>query len=152
MDERVARLTTPEECEQFIKNVAAQHPDLALAAKRRAIQLKAGRSSAKTAAEREAIEAVYAYEAVLAERRGKNVRATRTWQMIKRHGIIGAIERAVDREDDPSGYLALVTMNMMDLSFESIVVRHENLFSKEAVDCCKRRLNRYQAIHREDQC
>jgi hypothetical protein len=34
MDERVARLKTPEECEQFALNVQPRLPDLALAARR----------------------------------------------------------------------------------------------------------------------
>ncbi len=38
MDERVAGLETPEQCEQFALNVADRLPDLALAARRRAIE------------------------------------------------------------------------------------------------------------------
>jgi len=34
MDERVARLKTPEECEQFALNVQARLPELARAARR----------------------------------------------------------------------------------------------------------------------
>ena len=41
MDERVARLETPEECEQFAINVADRLPDLALAARWRAVELRA---------------------------------------------------------------------------------------------------------------
>jgi hypothetical protein len=75
MDPHIAKLTTPEECEQFAINVSETEPTLALAAKRRAVELRAQKAGAKTDAEREALEAVYAYEAVLAERKGKKVRA-----------------------------------------------------------------------------
>src|SRR5437660_12520766 len=100
MDERVARLRTPEECEQFALNVEKRLPDLALAARRRAVELRAASHNAKTAAEREALEAVYAYERALLAIRGKKIRATRTWQMIQRLGILSAIERVVCRKAD----------------------------------------------------
>jgi hypothetical protein len=145
MDPSVARLASPEECEQFASNVGEKHPDLALQAKRRAVQLRAQQKGAKTDAEREALEAVYAYEAVLTAQQGKKIRASRTWQMIDRHGIVGAIERAVNRDDDTSGYKALVAMGMPDLSFEAVVLRHRDLFSADAVKRCEERLARYDA-------
>ncbi len=124
MDERVARLKTPDECEQFALNVQARLPELARAARRRAVELRAGSHGAVSAAEREALEAVYAYERVLSMKRGKKIRASRTWQMIERHGIIGAVERAVSRSAETAGYTALVEMGMQDFSFEAVVVRH----------------------------
>lgn len=58
MDERIARLKTPEECDQFIRNVEHRLPYLALAARQRAIELRAANKAATggitTAAEREA--------------------------------------------------------------------------------------------------
>jgi ribosomal protein L37AE/L43A len=54
VDERIARLETPEGAEQFAINVEAMGlPDLALAARRRAVELRAAAHGAKTAAERE---------------------------------------------------------------------------------------------------
>jgi len=53
--------------------------------------------------------------------------------MIKRHGIVEAVERAVNRNDNPLGYKALVEMGMQDLAFEAVVVRHPAVFSPEAV-------------------
>ncbi|MFC1461736.1 hypothetical protein ACFLQR_04380, partial [Verrucomicrobiota bacterium] len=91
MNELVARLKTPEECEQFAINVQNRLPELAQAARRRGVEFRAALHGATTAAEREALQAVYAYERVLCEKRGKTVRASRTWQMIKRHGIITAV-------------------------------------------------------------
>src|ERR1700730_13680842 len=124
MDERVSRLNTPEECEQFAFNVQSRLPDLARARRRRAVELRAASHNAVSAAEREALEAVYAYERVLSAKRGKSVRASRTWQMIERHGIIGAGERAVNRSNETTGYTALVDMGMQDFAFEAVVRRH----------------------------
>src|SRR5687767_2603022 len=105
MDERIARLTTPEECEQLALNVEKRLPELAIAARRRAVELRAAAHNAHTAVEREALEAVYAYERALFAKHRKNIRASRTWQMIRRHGILAAVERVVSREADSAGYL-----------------------------------------------
>ena len=143
MDERVARLKTPEDCEQFALNVQARLPDLARDARRRAVELRAASHGATVAVEREALAAVYAYERVLCEKRGKKVRASRTWQMIERHGIIGAVERAVNRDSDATGYIALAEMGMQDLAFESVVVRHQEVFSQAAVSRSHERLRNW---------
>ena len=58
MDERVARLETPEECEQFAINVENRLPNLALAARRRAVEFRAAQHGVTSAAELEALQAV----------------------------------------------------------------------------------------------
>ncbi|MFN3711975.1 MAG: hypothetical protein ACK4S8_15725, partial [Alishewanella aestuarii] len=88
MDDRVKKLDTPEKCASFAKNcIEHGREDLAQEAKERAVQLRAAAYGAETDAEREALEAVYAYEEVLSAKNGKKTRAGRTWQMIGRHGI-----------------------------------------------------------------
>lgn len=139
-DVRVTRLKTPAECKQFAINVADRLPELAKAAKRRSVELKAAEHGASTDAEREALEAVYAYERVLSEQRGKTIRASRTWQMIKRHGIIGAVERAVDRKDTTPAYQMLVDLGMQDFAFEAVILRHPSVFSDTAVERSQKRM------------
>jgi len=143
MDERVTRCETPEECEQFAINVQNRLPELAQSARRRAIELRAALYGAATAAEQEAIQAVYAYERVLSEKRGKTVRASRTWQMIKRHGIIPAVEKVVSRKDEATGYTTLIEMGMSDFAFEAVVCRHPSVFSAEALKRSQERLEEW---------
>jgi len=133
MDERVRRLKTPEECEIFRTNVQKTLPALAQEARRRGVELRAAAYGAKGTAEKEALCAVYAYEEVLSKKHGRTTRASRTWQMIKRHGIIGAVERAVNREHETVGYAALLEMGMQDFAFEAVVARYPELFSPKAV-------------------
>jgi hypothetical protein len=137
----IPRLKTPEDCEQFAINVEKLgKPELALRARRRAVELRAAVHGAKTAAEREALEAVYAYERVLTTKRGKKIRASRTWQMIDRRGIIPAVEHVVARSAESTGYTALVDMGMQDKSFEAVVLRHPDVFSEEALRRSRERL------------
>ena len=151
MDERISRLTTPEECEQVALNVESRLPEVAREARRRAVELRAAAHGAKSEAEREALEAVYAYEKVLSMTKGKNVRASRTWQMIKRHGIIIAVERAVNRQQETAGFKALVDMGMQDFAFEAVVCRHPSVFSPEALKRSQDRLREWQTVESESE-
>jgi hypothetical protein len=140
MDERITKLKTPEDCEQFAINVETRgKPELALLARRRAIQLQAEMHGAKTAVENEAYQAVIAYERAMSKR-GRKFHASRTWQMIKRHGIIKAVERVVSRKAESVGYTVLVEIGLQDMAFEAVVLRHPNVFSAEAVEQSKQRL------------
>jgi len=145
MDDRLSTLTTPEECEQVAKNVAARDPELALAARRRAVELNAIKHGATCEAEQEALKAVYAYEEVLRKKHGKGRRASRTWKMIKDKGIIPAVEKTVTRKKETTGYQALVDMGMQDFAFEAVVCRYPNVFSPEALKCSQARLKEWQA-------
>lgn len=141
MDETVRRLETPEECEQFIKNVQKKYPALALEARRKAVELRAAKHGVQTTVEQELLEAVYAYEEALSAKKGLKTRAARTWQMIERYGIIDAAERVVDRKDATLGYKTLIEMNMQDFAFEAVVLRHPNSFSQATVDRAKARID-----------
>ncbi|MCK5271200.1 MAG: hypothetical protein KAJ52_01440 [Sedimentisphaerales bacterium] len=152
MDDRISKLTTPEECEQVALNVEARLPELAREARRRAVELRAAAHGAASEAEREALEAIYAYEKVLsAKHDGRNVRASRTWQMIKRHGIIIAVEKAVNRPQETAGYKSLVDMGMQDFAFEAVVCRHPSVFSPEALQRSQDRLKEWQSVQAESE-
>ena len=72
MDPRIARLKTPQECERFAKNAdALNETELAKAAKKRAVELRALEHGAESDAEREALEAIYAVEEIATQRNGR---------------------------------------------------------------------------------
>ena len=145
MDERVKKLKTPRDCEIFAKNVTERgRPDLAQEARQRSVQLKAESYGATTDAERECLEAVYAYEEVLSAKNGKKTKASRTWQMIKKHGILPAVERAVNRPQETAGYTALLEMGLEDYAFEAVVQKYPGLFSEEAVARCAERISNWK--------
>jgi hypothetical protein len=142
MNDIVSKLKNPKECANLEKNALERgNPDLAVAARRRALELRAQTHSPVTSVERECLEAVYAYERVLTERHGKTTRAGRTWPMIRRHGILPAVERAVNRPAETAGYQALVEMGLEDYAFEAVILRHPESFSSEAVQHARTRIN-----------
>jgi len=63
--------------------------------------------------------------------------------MIKRHGILGAVERAVNRPDETVGYSALLEMGLNDFAFEAVVVRYPTLFSTQAVQRAQARITEW---------
>ncbi len=141
MDDRVKKLRAPDDCEKFAKNARALgHEDLALQAKHRAIELRAAAYGAKTDAERECLQAIYAYEEILSVKNGKRTRASRTWQAIKQHGILAAIERIVDRPDGTAGFTSLQEVGLENFAFEAVVLRHEGLFSEGAITRSRERM------------
>ena len=144
MDDRIKKLKTPQECEIFARNATAKgRQDLADEARQRAIQLRAEGYGAASGAERECLEAIYAYEEILFEKHGRRVTASRTWQMIKRRGIIAAIEAAVDRSDGTAGFTALKDVGLENFAFEAVILRHPDAFSPRAVERARQRMAQF---------
>src|SRR5688572_15936186 len=108
---------------------ACANPTRTRESRRRGIQLRAADHQPTNDAEREAYEAVYAYEEALSTQKGRNTRAGRTWPMIREHGIIPTVERIVTRRTETEGYRVLVEMGMEDMAFEAVVLRHPDTFS-----------------------
>lgn len=141
MDARVEKLKTVEECERFARNARERgYPDLAQEAQARAVQVKSEKHQAKNQVERECLQAVYAYEEAQSNLKGRKFRANRTWQMINRHGIIAAVERAVNRSNETMGYQTLVEMGMGEFAFERVILRHPTSFSETVVSRSRERV------------
>ena len=146
MDDRVQKQKTPEDCEAFARNATRLGlPELALQAKQRAVVLRAAAYGAANDAERECLEAIYAYEEILYKKHGKRIRASRTWQMIKKRGIIAAIEQAVDRPDGTAGFTALQEVGLENFAFEAVILRHQALFSPASVERSRVRMAQFVA-------
>lgn len=133
-------LKTFDECEEFARMMQQRDPELAIQARRRAVELRAAGHGARDVVEKELLQAVYAYEEALSVKRGRRTRASRTWQMIERHGIVRAAERAVNRTKETSGYTALAEIGLRDFAFEAVVLRHPDSFSADAVARSRERL------------
>lgn len=147
MDARVKKLKTPEECKIFARNAKDRgHPELAIQALGKATELRAEKHEAKSPAEKEALQAIYAYEEVLTKKNGKRTRASRTWPMVERCGIIEAVERAVIRSHETQGYLSLVEMGLQEFAFEAVILRHPQLFSDAAVKISNARMSEWRNV------
>lgn len=145
MDERVLKLKTPEHCEIFQKNALERdRPDLAEQARIRAVQLRAEQHGAESNAEKECLEAIFAYEEALTRRNGRRTRATRTWQMINRHGLLEAVQRSVNRPTETQGYRTLAEIGLQEFAFEAVVLRCPELFNQQTIDLSRKRLSDWE--------
>jgi hypothetical protein len=147
MDHRVARLRTPEECVIVAKNaLAMKRPDIALEARRKAVDLQVSTYEAPTPPtplETETLAAIYASEAAMSHQRGKKTRATKTWHIAKEKGLLQAAERAANTDAD---HAALVELGLEDLSFDALILRHPESFSAAAVAAATARASKRQKI------
>ena len=140
-DERINRLKTAGECAIFSKNAAARgFPELANRAERRAVELQAATHEVRNETERAAFEAVYAYERMLTKTAGKKTRATSIWNIVRRLGIVEAVQRTVNRDPEVERYMTLKATGMDDLAFESVVAKHPAEFAQDTVATANARL------------
>ena len=142
MDQAILKLKIPKECEEFI----LKYTDLINQARKRAIELRAVSHGEKSIVESKLLEAIYAYEEILTERNKRRISASRTWQMVKRYGIIVAAERAVYRRIEPQGYKFLAEKGLQELTFEAVIVRYPESFSKEIVTLAQQRLRQLDEL------
>jgi len=146
MDDRIKKIDSPEKCEIFARNAIEKgRQDLANEALLRATELRAESYGASTQAEKEALQAIFAYEETLRAKNGKKTRATRTWQMIEKHGIIESVNRAVCRPTETLGYRALLDMGFGAFAFEAVILRYPAVFSPEAVRVSEERLSNWKS-------
>lgn len=142
MDPLISKLKNAEDCDSFeINATRLGRPELAVAARKRGLEYRAKLYGAISDVELECLEAVHAYEQTLLIKNGKRTRAQRTWNMISKHGILGAVEKAVDRRDETAGFTALAGLGLEDYAFESVIVRHKEAFSAQAVRRAEQRLS-----------
>jgi hypothetical protein len=141
MDPRVLRLQTPDDCETFAANALARNlPELAVQARQRAVQLRAASAGAASDAERECLQAVFAYEETLYIKHGKRVKASRTWQAFENKGILKAVDDLVSLDRPTVGYESLQKAGLQQFAFEAVVLKYPKLFSSKAREQSSRRL------------
>ena len=122
MHELVLRIKKPELCYVFAQNAFNRgHDDLAIQAYRRAVDLKAEAHEEVTSeAELMALRSFYAYEEAMSYGQRKRKRATGTWQMVTRIGILPTLDKRVQGKTGEDIQTALKLLNMEDYGFEAI--------------------------------
>ena len=135
MHELVSRISKPELCYVFANNAVKRgHEDLALQAYRRAVDLRAEAHEGVSDAERQALKSFYAYEEALSYGQRKRKRATGTWQIVKKLGILPTLAKRLASKTGVDVAEVLKTLKMEDYSFETIAkaIDLDNLDTAEA--------------------
>ncbi|MEH6550624.1 MAG: hypothetical protein V7744_11615 [Pseudomonadales bacterium] len=145
MDDRVRSIQCPDKCKIFEKNARDRGYDgLAQQAIERSLVLRAELHGADTEAELKALEAVFAYEEVLSRKNRKKTRAVGTWQLIRKHGILPAVERTVINKPEAEAYQALKDIGLENYAFEIVITSNPELFSKDVVKTSEERMKEWQ--------
>jgi hypothetical protein len=133
MHELVLRIKEPELCYVFARNATRRgHPELALQAYRRAVDLRAENHETESDVELSAVRAIYAYEEALSFNKGKRTRATGTWQLVNRHGVLSALLKRMNSRDCDEVLPILKDLGMEDYSFSAVRDAYPDVFSKMA--------------------
>jgi len=133
MHELVLRIKDPELCYVFAKNATKRgHPELALQAHRRAVDLRAEQHGTTAEAELAAVRAIYAYEEALSHHKGKRTRATGTWQMVRKQGVFAAINKRLEGRHADDMSEELKALGMEDYSFEAVRKAYPDAFEAMA--------------------
>lgn len=86
---------------------------------------------------------IYAFEELLKEERGKTVRLSRTRQKIQRVGETRTVVDLVLKATPSDGFKMLRERNMLELSFESLVVARAPHFPSNVADAARARLTEH---------
>jgi len=133
MHELVKRIKEPALCYVFAKNARRNgHPELAIQAYRQAVDLRAQQHEVETQAEAAALRAIYAYEEALSYSRGKRTRATGTWQLVSRHGVLPAVHKRLHSRNGEDVQLVLEELGMTDYSFSAVRSAYPEVFEEMA--------------------
>ena len=121
MHELVLRIKKPELCYVFADNATRRgRGDLAKQAYRRAVELRAAQHQDVSEDERLALKAFYAYEEALSWGLRKRKRATGTWQMVNRIGILPTLEKRMMGKQADEARHTLRELDMDDYSFGAV--------------------------------
>ena len=133
MHELVKRIKDPQLCYVFARNARRNgHPELALQAYRHAVDLRADQHAADNQAEAAALRAIYAYEEALSYSRGKRTRATGTWQLVNRHGLLPAVHKRLQSRNGEDVRPVLAELGMEDYSFKAVQEAYPEAFDAKA--------------------
>ncbi len=133
MHELVQRIREPELCYVFARNAQRQgHPDLAVQAYRRAVDLRAESYATENELELAAVKAIFAYEEAMSQIRGKRTRATGTWQMVKREGLLPTLRKRVASNSQEDVLPALKALGMEDYSFHAVCQQYPEITEQAA--------------------
>ena len=121
MHELVERIKKPELCYVFAQNAINRgHQDLAVQAYRRAVDLRAAEHEVTSEAELMALKSFYAYEEALSHGLRRRKRATGTWQMVSRLGILPTLDKRLNSKDADGALPKLKELRLEDYSFQAV--------------------------------
>lgn len=123
---------------QWIENCRTKAPSLAKAAFKRLVLISPKEQVGTV--EHDFWQTILAFELMLSEERGRKTLLSRTRQKLARVGVLQTLNDFATSKKPTDGFVMLIERGMPELTGEAIVLRHQNMFSAEAVEGAKVRL------------
>ena len=121
MHDLVLRIKDAKGCYVFAQNAIRRgHPELAIQAYRRAVDVRAAEHEEVSEAELMALKAFYAYEEAISYGQKKRKRATGTWQMMNKIGILPTLHKRGQCRATDDFLPVLKELQMEDYSFQAV--------------------------------
>lgn len=103
-------------------------------------ELSAAKHDAGADVDRALWEALYAYEYLKSQDKGRSSRATYLRRKIAQTDIVTAVSASVLKGGRTTGLQALHDMDRLDVSFEAVVIKHASAFAPAVVEAAKKTL------------
>ena len=138
----IASCNEPERLRKFMKNAENKGVvELYEQARSRLFDIQASTEcDAVGTVEHEVWESIHALEYVRKKEAGKTIRLSRTRQAIKRKGVRQTLVDIVRKKGPSEGFDMLRDRNMLEHSFEAIVLRHLGDFDDSVREAAHERL------------
>lgn len=136
----IAALDDPDRLRAMIANARrAKAPEVARAAFARLCEVQP--EAEPGTLEHDVWRAIHALEESLTEERGRTTRLTRTRQKIAKDGEAKTVSDLTLADKPSDGFAMLAEREMLDLSFEAVVLRHPGRFDDTVADAARARLD-----------
>jgi hypothetical protein len=144
LEASIRRETDPKKLRQWIKNLDGAGQTLAANTARRHMYSVSAKAEDGTL-EHDVWQSIHSLEDALSTERKRTVRLARTRQKITRVGEKQTVADLVNASAPSSGFQLLVERRMIDLLFESVVLRHQSDFDEPTRHAAKSRLDNLDA-------
>ena len=137
--ENIANCDEPDKLRRYMKNAREREVDDVYDAAFQRLILVQPSAQVGTVAH-DVWRTIHAFEELLRQERGKTIRLSRTRQAITRKGEVRTVIDLVRKRDASEGFRMLQERNLLELSFEAIVVARLGHFPTEVVEQARVRL------------
>jgi hypothetical protein len=138
--EQIERCSEPGLLKTWIANAARQgNAEVERAARLRLYAILP--SATPGTLEYDVWQSIYALEDLEARKKGKTIRLQRTRNMIKDKGEAGTVAHLVRKKTASAGFDMLMDYKLPDLTFEALVLKHQDAFEEDVIEAARARLD-----------
>ena len=110
----------------------------------RFVEISATSEEARSEVDQALFTALYAYEFLRSQEKGRTTRSTYLRRKIKDTDIVTAVSGSVLKGRKTSGLRSLLDMDRLDMSFEAVIIKYETEFDPAVVTAARKTLAEFE--------